>query len=313
MERRSQTKVKSTHAIFRAALDQNVSPTYAHTLAECLYWSQHAKHSIDGLPAVYKTGPELSEKLGIAARTVNRHLKKLAKDGFWRIEYRSRPSHPSPVSWLVICERSTRLLAGAASSSRHELRDLTLSRAEHTLSNEQICDVQAFQDDTTYRDTDIGDEIEETSFISGRNRRKNETHLSERRGNRAPKYVKASREMEDFVYAISVILEEQGLQAWDMTSRFTWNHCQELLKKLRKAGHETLSDKVQLVRQILADWTDLRNAMEWRYSSHAGNLDRPTPMALNHQFGNIMAAFEQETTQEYLTTDLTESLDDDFG
>ncbi len=264
MASKSLRNVASTHAIFQVALAEDVPATYARTLAECLYWSQHTKHRIDGRPALYKTGAELSQKLGLAARTINSHLKKLAKGGFWHIEYRPRPSHPSPVTWLVISERSAKLLADAAADNRRKTRSSTLDRTRPVSSKEQTCDIQALQDATTYRDINTGDEIEEPSFVSDRYVRRNEPSREGEDKVRAPRYVRASRELEELISAVSRILEGQGLEPWDTVSRHTWEHGRELLEKLLRFGCESLSDQVQLISEIFRNWSDLRFVMDGR-------------------------------------------------
>lgn len=70
----------------------------SHTLCECLYWAQHATHEMSNRPFIYKSGVELSNELPIAARTANKHLKELAKRGYWTIHYQSPPGRVSKVT-----------------------------------------------------------------------------------------------------------------------------------------------------------------------------------------------------------------------
>ncbi len=292
MAKQKAKNVAHTEAIFLAAIAEGVSATQARTLAECLYWSQHTRHEIDGQRALYKTGPELSDKLGLTARTINRHLKQLGEDGFWRIRYRPRPKHPSPVTWLVIAERSEVLLANAKAERKGQGRHRTSDRAERRQSDVRTCDAQRSHYDTTYIETVIQNDRGETSFISDSDVRKNEPSAVDNDRIRAPRYVESTRELEKFVETISRILAVKGLPPWDTVSRFTWQHVRDLIEKLQAEGVSDLADQIKLVGRIIKRWSVLRCCMDDRYTCHDGNDDRPTPMALNHQIKKLISALD---------------------
>lgn len=289
-------KAATTQAIFRAALADGVSATRAHTLAECLYWSQHSPHRVDGKPALYKTGPELSDKLGLSPRTINAHFKRLADEGFWDIEYRPRPHHPSPVSWLVIAERSRALLIMAQKSDGRSRPLHSIEYDRRAQSDVDECDVQTLENDTAYRETNRQYDREESSFISDNELGRNELSSKISRRIRAPSYVKASLELEKFVESILSSLAYLDLDAWDMSSRHNWEHSQEILEKMQREGLEDLPTQIEVISEVFARWSALRHCMGSRYSNHDGNRYRPTPMALNHEFGTLIRHVSEDYT-----------------
>ncbi|MEP3467771.1 MAG: hypothetical protein ABJN65_17245 [Parasphingorhabdus sp.] len=306
--------IAHTEAIFRAALAEGISATQARTLAECLFWSQHSRHEIDGQRALYKTGAELSEKLGPTARTMNKHLKQLAEEGFWCIKYRPRPRHPSPVSWLLIAERSEVLLANAKADREGRARYRTLDRAERRQPEVRTCNAQTLHYDTSYRETSIQDNREDDSFVSDKQTGMNELSLIEDTRIKAPRYVGATKELEEFVSAISSALAVQELPPWDTVSQYTWEHARELITKLQAEGADSLSDQIELVSQIIAEWSRLRHQMDERYCNHYGNDYRPTPLALNHQFKKLFSALKDNLVSNNCSQEAgVSNLDGDFG
>jgi len=100
-----------------------VGRTLADVLTECLFWMQSGKVEADGRRAIWKTGVELGQKLGMAPRTANRHMKALRDMGYWQLSYRPRPGQTSPVSWLVFSDMSEAVLARARMLSEASPRE----------------------------------------------------------------------------------------------------------------------------------------------------------------------------------------------
>ncbi|MET3761577.1 hypothetical protein [Sphingomonas sp. UYEF23] len=117
----------SEHEIFRVAKGLKMSASLARTLAHCLFWTQYATQTEGGIPTIWKTGPDLEKELGIAARTANQHLKKLASLDYWHISYRPRPGTIGPVTWLTPTDLSFRLLKLA---SQHAIERATAKSAK---------------------------------------------------------------------------------------------------------------------------------------------------------------------------------------
>lgn len=292
-----QQKSLSRDAIFRAVKDQ-VGGSLGRTLAECLYWSQYAQRVESGMPAVWKTGAELGKELGCKGRTANEHLKKLEYLGFWELLYQPRPGHPSKVTWLLFTEHSLKFLA-LARSLRDERVQPGKRAAKHTVgtgkcapSSDTITDPQQSVSVTskhceTSQETSWG---HATSFLLTKEQKavagKKEPFQKISTGSqedvilKAPKYVKASA--DDLALAMTVrdMLEKRELKQWDWSSRYTWEHVSELRRKLNKAGVITSDEWSDFLLKMFDNWGWLRTCMEYRYSSHEGNLHRPTPMAL---------------------------------
>ena len=96
----------------------------------------------------------------------------------------------------------------------------------------------------------------------------------------APKYVNASDDDRTLAAAVRDLLDQRELKQWDWSSRYTWIHVVELRHKLTKVGVSTPNEWSDFLIKVHDNWDWLRLSMEYRYSSHDGNLHRPTPMAL---------------------------------
>ncbi len=295
MSKPSRTRIATTQEIFHAAIDSGMAASLARTLAECLYWSQHSSHKIDGKTAFYKTGPDLSKVLGLSARTINAHLKRLRDEGFWQIKYRSRPTHPSPVTWLIIADRAEALLSEAGESRKRGGSSRALEGVRQEPSEDRDCDIRRLRYGTTYRNTSNQEDRERGSFASERELRRKELNSSGEERIKAPKYLRASKELEEFVRLIASLLAKKSLPPWDMASRYTWSHADELFYKLHNTGIADLKAHIALLEEIFDRWPDIRLSMDVRYRDHKVNALRPSPMALNDQFHILIEALEDKS------------------
>ena len=293
----SSDKPLSRDAIFRAVRGQ-VSGMLGRTLTECLYWSQYAQHAENGMPAVWKTGAQLGSELGCSPRTANEHLKKLKLMGFWKIEYKPRPGHPSKVTWLLFTHQSLKFLALARDLRDEQAKPAkrvhkhTVESHECALSSDTDADVQQSVFVTskhckTSEETSSGDAkkfllTKEQKAIAGKNEpaQKNSKVSQEEVMVKAPTYAHANVDEQALANSIRDMLDERNLKQWEWVSKFTWRDVRELCQKLGKVGVTSSEERLDFVSQVLDNWEWLRPCMEYRYSSHDGNLHRPTPMAL---------------------------------
>lgn len=316
-----------THKLFSVSRPLVSNAGLARTLAECLYWSQHARHFDDGKPLIWKTGKELAEKLGISSRTANEHLKQLRDQGFWEIEYRPRPgaSSPSPVTWLRFSQRSLDLRSEA---------DLVQTRRRRNTSSEPAGSAQPCEENTdspmsenaTDFQLDIqtneqADEAEEFILNSGKPKAgKKELFSSsvqeELQGQMkklpAPSYAKATADDVAFFNAVQQELVERELPEWDWSSHYAWQHVKFFRKKLSQAGHPEVAAQLSLFGEILDKWGWMRTVMTERFAFHKLNAQRPTPMALASQHAELLKSLESSKAPVKQSCSGCSNLDEDF-
>lgn len=291
------SKFVPQHVLFRLCREAVGKASLAHTLAECLYWSQHATRKLDGRPAIWKTGSELADALGVAPKTANEHLKRLASLGFWDLEYRPRPHHPSPVSWLVFTSRAMEIVeagrvALASKAPAPSTPKGAIAGGCNGALKEPHWEVQSCQLGTSkqIKVAPPQQPAPQKKFIPENHcstSSKNELLSKKQKGTgseKAPWYSKANPEIEELVHSIQLLLAEREMPEWDTSSQYTWKHAKALWGKLTKAGIQSIAEQVHFVSAILDDWPEKQKLMHWRYRNHSGNDARPTPMALSMEF-----------------------------
>lgn len=301
----------SRDAIFRAVKDQ-VGGSLGRTLAACLYWSQYTQRFENGMPAVWKTGAELGKELGCKSRTANEHLKRLGQKGFWALEYRPRPGHPSKVTWLLFTEHSLKFLALARTlrdeqtKPRRRAPKPAIESHESALTNHIDYDIQqsvlvTSKHCKTAQETSSGHakgflltKEQKASFGKKEPAQKNSGKLQEDMIVQAPEYAKASDDDLTFATSIRSLLDHRELKQWDWSSGYTWRHLKELRQKLTTVGVSTTDERSDFLVKVLDNWDWLRLLMEYRYSSHDGNLHRPTPMALAAEAVTLQSSLKQK-------------------
>lgn len=296
-------KAVSQHVLFKLCREVVPKASLAHTLAECLYWSQHAIKKIDGKAAIWKTGPELADALGIAPKTANEHLKRLASLGFWELKYRPRPHHPSPVTWLVFTTKATEIVeAGTAllvsKPTPQSTAKYDLAGASNGASNEPHTEVQSSQIETLKQNTPapVQQVIFQGEFIPEDGCSPNSKHElpqkkhKEAGKEKAPSYLKAAPGVEALVNVIQEQLAHRDMPGWDTSSQFTWTHARTLWGQLNKAGIDQLPEQVHFISCVLDQWPKMRGLMAWRFLNYDGNNARPTPLAFAHEFSSFKDA-----------------------
>lgn len=300
-------KPVSRDMIFRA-VKQQVGGSLGRTLTECIYWSQYAQHAEDNAPLVWKTGAQLGSELGCNPRTANTHLKKLAFMGFWKITYRPRPGSPSKVTWLRYTEVTAEVLALARRLSEEQRRSgkqqsgsppdgVDPSASTHTHSAVQQSQSVTLKHLKTSQPTSVGPQKgflltkgQKASALTKEAPKKIYLKVQGEGSVKAPKYESASAAEEAFGNIVRAVLEERKLPQWDWSSVFTWRYTKELHAKLEKKDISSSQGCRSWIEVILDEWHWLRICMAYRYASHDGNLHRPTPMALAHEFEKLFSA-----------------------
>jgi hypothetical protein len=290
----------SEQDIFRATTGLAIHASLAHTLAYCLYWSQHATHWDGDVPVIWKTGPELRAVLRIAARTANRHFKELAALGYWTISYRPRPGTIGKVTWLSMTTRALDLIALARQQavlrSAKKIRRGTPGGAikgqpdaavDADLSSYDVTSKQIHQSSKTAKNGK-GFILPSEAGKKGMNEACPSGYWGEDGKGipKAPSYIKACPADLTFAAIVRGVWTAAGLQEWDWSSKFTWEHIAEIKKKAGKIGVAE-SDMADFVRALVENWNWLRLCMVKRYADHASNLHAPSPMALAREFNII--------------------------
>jgi hypothetical protein len=261
---------------------------------------QHATHEANGMPMIWKTGPDLEQELGIAARTANRHLKKLALEGYWSLEYKPRPGRIGPVTWLTLSDKGAGVLKVAQSSGsaktgqkKGPLVSNIAGAASGTIGagqpSQTVTSIQKLQTGVTTKKT--------SSFLlSGKAKKKALQGLS----NPLPGYhavplkkFNATLDEEAFAPLVSSSFGAHGLKQWDWSSAYTWAHIREIVAKLKKAGLIGEKEWANFLESIVQHWEIIRLRMAGKYESHSSNLHAPSPMALAHEFDVILAAVDE--------------------
>lgn len=296
--------------IFRAV--KGIVPgSLGRTLAECLYWSQYAQQHVGSDPQIYKTGNELGQVLGMSPRTANTHLKKLERSGYWEIEYKPKPGHPSLVTWLRFLQPAAVTLALARSLQAERTATSTRAKKPSFECTETELSIVAKTDDQQSQNvtlkhwektptTSVG---QKKSFLLSKEQQKQASGkkeafliLSKNPGKgefqKAPSYIKAGKENERFAAIIRDALNERNLPDWDWISQYTWVHTQEIRAKLQKDGIVDEEGWAEFVERLLCNWDWLRICMINRYSQSDHNLHRPSPMALAFEFEKIAKAIK---------------------
>lgn len=305
----------SRDAIFRAVKDQ-VGSSLGRTLAACLYWSQYSQRVDNGMPAIWKTGAELGRELGCKSRTANEHLKRLGQMGFWALAYRPRPGHPSKVTWLLFSGQSLKFLALARTlvdeqtKPRRRAPKPAVESHESALCNDINNDTQQSALVTskhceTAQETSSGHAkgflLTKEQKASGGKKEPAQKILGKFQEDmilQAPKYVQASDDDLTFATSIHSILDHRELKQWDWSSAYTWKDIRELCHKLAKVGVSTPDERSDFLVKVLDNWHWLRLCMEYRYSSHDGNLHRPTPMALAAEAVTLQSSLAQKSSPQ---------------
>ncbi|MEQ1494891.1 MAG: hypothetical protein ABL912_03905 [Novosphingobium sp.] len=298
----------------------------AHTLAYCLFWSQHATHEIDGKPAIYKTGREIAAELPITPRTANEHLKLLAREGFWSISYRPKPGTIVKVTWLTMSARSLKLIELASSidlsKARREARSPTSKRWKSVGPSEAMSAFHTSENATSSQSNTTSKTAENTSFIPTKTQGKNvpsSVKTQEAGGNlKAAKWMKIDPEVESFAGELRNVWVTASLPDWDWTSQYTWQNLTEIRMKLTNSGYGSPAKLREFLADLVEHWNWLRFTMGDRYVRHEGNLHRPTPLALAAEFDRLLHEIEDkradQTKKEAIAgkSNLDFSFDEDF-
>lgn len=293
----------ATHLIKSAALEA-VGRTLADVLSECLFWMQSGEVRDDGRRAIWKTGPELAQKLGMSPRTANRHMKELRDLGYWEIRYRPRRGSTSPVTWLMFSELSEALLEAARVLSETDPRQgrrrtvgrSTLGRPDGSDTNHRMSQNEPL---LQRRQSDRTQPRQQEAFLHSKERaedgRKEPAFQEDYRDRgrekstlkKAPTYARAREEDRELVTDFCEQAAARGLPEWDTVSCFTWQHAGEIRRKLIKAGLDTREDRRSFIEELLERWVDIRGRMDYRFSSHQKNRLAPSPMALAMEFKSL--------------------------
>lgn len=287
--------------VFHATTGLAISASLARTLAHCVFWSQYATHLDEGMPSIWKTGPELQRHLRICPRTANRHLKELAKLGYWKITYRPRPGTIGPVTWLTMTERASHLLDLASSIATNrkasKVKIETAKGHKATSPMAPLCDDYLAQNVTSKQiDHSVETATKTASFIlpseagkQGMNEAPTSSSPEEKcKGTpKAPGYANASAADRQFASIVETAWSDAGVKTWDWSSLYTWRHTAEIRRKLATVGVSTVADMFSFVSTLLENWSWLRVCIAPRYAHHPTNLHAPSPMALAHEFNLI--------------------------
>lgn len=322
-------KIVGREFIFRA-VKGTVGGSLGRTFAECLYWSQYAKHQSGNAPQIYKTGAELGRELGMSARTANLHLKKLARFGYWRIDYKPKPGHPSLVTWLTFLEPAAAIL-GLARSLHAEMsqggkkvKEASVECSKSAPLTVAKTDLQQSQNETLkhYETAPTTSKGQKKSFLLSKEQQKQASGTKEISAKeskspgkgtkiKAPGYAKASKESLEFAGLVQNALIERKLPDWDWSSQYTWLQTEEIRIKLQEAGVDGKAHLSEFLERVLCNWDWLRGCMSSRYSQHDLNLHRPSPMALAFEFENITKAVKSKYGPKEIFSAYS-SLDDGF-
>lgn len=293
--------IASESMIFKATRGLALASSVKRTLAHCLFWMQHATHSDEGVPTIWKTGPELEKELSIAARTANSHLKKLAAQGFWALSYKPKPGTIGPVSWLTLRQRGAELIELALSHSSHRngKKSPIRSDAKYPLSDQKSAG-QTSQNMTSKQAHKTKNTTKKPAsfLLSGKGKKEalQASFAKATKGNPvAPSYLKVSAAGQAFAGVVFEIWISRGLRNWDWSSKFAWEYAEEVAARLKKLGFTTEDTWRNFLNVILDEWSWMRGCLHWRYASHETNLHAPSPMALAHEFDRIFSMFEDKT------------------
>lgn len=317
----------SEQCIFRATSGLALHASLARTLAYCIFWSQHAMHRDGEYPSIWKTGPELSGELKVAPRTANRHLKELAKLGYWTLSYRPKPGSVGPVSWLTFTSKSLGLLdlareyeakrgtgrktkkvtAGGISLNPPEVIPCDDGMSHGTTSKHHVPTGKTAKGNQSFLlSSEAGKQgMKETvgSKFTGETGKKKKIP-------KAPGYLNVSDKDHELAAVVKTTWVKAGLKEWDWTSRFTWEHIAEIRVKMAKLG-VTEGASGLFMETMLNNWNWLRSSMSYRYSSSPLNLHGPSPMALAHEFEVIgKAVFDK--LHPVVASPKSSCLDEDF-
>jgi hypothetical protein len=273
------------HSLFPLARQVVSGASLARTLAHCLYWFQHARHQIEGEPAIYKTAKEVEQAIGIHFRSASRHFRQLADEGFWRVAYRPRPGGISRVTWLVPLAKSRDLISSAQQplfKARSHQRAQTASSGDTNLQllAEAFCDPRMSQDATAiqFHTQLIGNQYGKDDFIEGPRRKIN-------RNVKGPPCRQSSDiidpHVKKWIDDMNLVLFDRGLPNWNVRSRYTDFHAAAFLAIFGK--QESIPKGWSgsgFIERLLSCWPSLINELPWRYANFPDNRLRPSPMAL---------------------------------
>lgn len=290
----------SERELFRALEGVALRASLKRTLAYCLFWMQHATHSDGDLPTIWKTGPELEHELSIDGRTGNRHLKQLAKLGYWSISYRPKPGSVGKVTWLTLGPVGVELLelADERKAETEALERRGNRHTKHRLNGAK----QAFQTshEVTSKHTTKTKKTTKAHpsfFLSGKGK-KEALHSTPKElpgiDPIPPKSFKVGSETKAFAKLANESLATRRLQTWDWSSRYTWAHIDEIASRLNAHGLP-FDDWGAFLDCILENWSWMRTCLRHRYASHDANLHAPSPMAFADEFERIYSLFEMHT------------------
>lgn len=270
------TEVPS-HAIHKAACRSGVPPLLAATLAECLYWYQKAKHSLKGERAVWKTGKELQEVLGIASRTGNEHLKKLSRLGYWTIHRYPRPgfNSPSPVNWLIPTDKAKALINDARNIV--ESQAVTSKRKRKGLSSGDENDLQMSVPLTVLSASPASSPATAFTFPGTEGSKSNSSSKTPKKAGED-----ASKEVRALIQHCQKRFVTHSQPTWDLTSKFTWSHLQTIYAMMISKG--IAPEKViPHMDVLLTYWDGFIGHLPKKYQSSPHNVGRPSPFALGEE------------------------------
>jgi hypothetical protein len=290
------TTSASESDLFRVLQGVALHANLKRTLAHCLFWMQHATHQNNGMPMIWKTGPELENELSINARTANRHLKDLAKHGYWSLTYRPKPGTIGKVTWLTATPAAARivLLARELGGRRNQTRrDPVQRRTEHPAGPKPYSKMSHHV--TAKQNTQTEQTAESTAkfLLSGSEKKQALLSLSKLPGYGPipPNYLEVDEQVRSLALVADSSFKERGLITWNWSSPYTWAHISEVAGKLGSHGLCSNADYEEFLQWLLDHWAEIRGVMNSPYSGHNANIHAPSPMALAHEFDRLFAAY----------------------
>ena len=275
----------ANHEIFKLAVPLVGDALRARTLAECLYWVQKAGHKIDGQPAIWKTGPQLAEVLGIRPRTANEHMKYLARLGFWKLDRRPRPnsSSPSPVTWLIPLEPSLDLLRRARTEAVSKAVTQSVKTSPKAPSSEVPADIQMSVEPSS---------LQLPSLLSGQSPLHcpsgTQGEKSKSKSTAWDPGKKASEEARSLMEAVNAYRLQKSALLWDTGSQFPWQHMEALSKEL-EALKVCKDQWVPFVQEVHDHWAYIRENLPKPYRVHPLNVSWPSSKPLGDEASKVVA------------------------
>jgi hypothetical protein len=265
----------------------------ARTAAECLFWLERTGHQIEGKPAIYKTGEDLSREVGWRPRTCNAHVKDLAKLGLFDLRYLPRPGRrcPSPVTWMVATDLSNALLHEAALLSSNGARR-TAQRPNAGPAKDSGSDVQMSVPQTLqFSSPELQPANSPDNSAGNCLRAKSKANAKgKQQASQVPLEDRYPEDVVKWAQQVQQTLLHQSLDLWQLESKFTYEHSATFLDAV-DAVPELDRDSVHSL--LLEAWPSILPQLPFIYRDYVPNVARPTPRVLGDQAALIAALLRQ--------------------